>query len=193
MHGFLIVSVLLCLACFSIGEARPAAASLPHSFSTLEWALRRVLRDITCTELTPSELKEQFRNNVNITQDVKGMLKKIDIQEEAEGCKRVRPLYFLDFRKGIHPNCTSHSLPRLRLIESKTPVFPPYYMDWECTESYSNEVEVGGLQFQVRNYELLQQTNDCPQGTAEWRYIEGAISHPLSVTEKCKCTRPGHT
>lgn len=182
MRGFLIVSVL-CLACFSIGQARPASA-WPRSFSTLERSLRQVLQEITCTELTAAELKEQFRSNMNITQDVKGMLKKIDIQEETEDCNRVRPLYFLDFRKGIHPNCTGHSLPRLRLIESRTPVFPPYYMDWECSTGYSDEVR-----FQVRNYELLQRTNDCPQGTEEWRYIEGATSHPLSVTEQCKCTR----
>lgn len=183
MRGFFIVSAL-CLACLGcIGEARPASAS--RSFSTLEGALRRVLREITCTKLTASELKEQFRSNMNITQDVKGMLKKIDIQEETEDCNRVRPLYFLDFRKGIHPNCTSYSLPRLRLIESRTPVFPPYYMDWECSEGYSDEVR-----FQARNYELLQRTNDCPQGTEEWRYIEGAT---MSVTEQCKCTRRGHT
>lgn len=184
MHGYLILSVLF-LACFSISEARPTDSL--GSFTTLEWALRRVLREITCVELTASELKEQFRNNMNITQDVKGMLKKIDIQDETESCKR-RPLYFLDFRKGIHPNCTSHSLPRLRLIESQTPVFPSYYMDWECSEGYSEEV-----QFPVRNYELLERTNDCSQGTAEWRYIEGATSHPLLVTEQCKCTRRGHT
>lgn len=187
MRGFLIATVLYlaCFSSFSITEARPAVNSW-RSFTRLEWALRQVLQEITCTELTASELKEQFRNNLNISQDVKGMLKKIDIQEQ-EGCKRIRPLYFLDFRRGIHPNCSSRSLPRLRLIPSKTPVFPPYYMDWECGNGGY------GQQVPIRNYELLERTNDCSQGTAEWRYIEAATSHPLTVTERCKCTQHGHT
>lgn len=172
------MGVLCLVLLISFRTAQPLPLTRPSTFTTLEWALRRVLQEITCRELTALELKQQFRNNNNISFDVQVMLKKIDIQDQ-EDCKRARPLYFLDYRRGIHPNCTSHSLPRLQLIESVTPVFPAYYMDWECGGDCSEET------FQVRNYELLQRTNQCTQGTADWTSIEAATSHRLNVTRRC--------
>ena len=162
---------------FHAAQPRPTTNTKYSSFNTLEWALRRVLHEITCQELTDSQLKRQFFFHSNVTLNVLGLLNNISIQEQ-EGCREVRPLYFLDFRNR-NSNCTNYALPRLRLIESATPVFPPYYMDWECGRECSEVVE------EVRNYELLQRTNSCSGGTADWTTIEAARSHPLRLTREC--------
>ena len=166
--------------CFHTAQPRPTTTTKYSSFTTLEWALRRVLHEITCQELTESQLKHQFINNKNISLNVLGLLKNMSIQEQ-EGCREIRRPYFLDFRNDTL-NCTIHcdsALPRLRLIESATPVFPAYYMDWECGPDCIEEV------WEITTYELLQRTNSCSDGTADWTGISAAQSHPLTVTGRC--------
>ena len=164
--------------CFHTVQPRPTTTTKYSSFTTLEWALRRVLDEITCQELTESQLKHEFMSNSLITLNVMGLLNNISIQEQ-EGCREIRQLYFLDYRGGLVSNCTNPYLPRLRLIESATPVFPAYYMDWDCGQDCSESVE-GNI-----NYELLQRTNSCSEGTADWTGIEATRSHPLTVTRAC--------
>ena len=159
--------------------ARPTVR--PKTLNLLENALRSVWQELVCRELNTTELNDLFLTNTNISTDVQDRLKSIEIQED---CKVFRPVYYLDFRKSIHPSCANFSLPRIRSIKSEVPVFPAYYMDWECSGPCTAEYTP-----RVRNYELLQRTNDCKNGTEEWIYIEAGRSHPLTGARNCKRVR----
>ena len=190
-------SLLLIISSHNASEARPATASVrggggksavesrAESFAFLELALQRVLREIACQELTAAELETQFRINSTVTREVKAILKHIDLPVQDGGDTRrpeppTQQLHFLDFRgSGSHPNCAAGALPRLRLIESAAPVFPAYYMEWACGDGCASVYE------NVANYELLQRTGTCCDGTADWTTVEATLTHPLRVSKTC--------
>ena len=197
-------TILLFLSFTSTLDARPATAGQPggkssSNFALLELALRQVLREIACQELTAAELERQFRSpNSTITRDVKAILKSIDLPAHG-GCNGLAPckhsastsaeqssgkLHFLDFRRSVNDrDCVASALPRLRLIESAVPVFPAYYMDWECGDGCrSNYTD-------VNNYELLQKTGTCCDGTADWATVEATHTYPLKVFRTCTVNR----
>ena len=201
--GVFLCSFLLIFAFTTSVEARPTAVQPGRKssadFALLEHALRQVLREIACQELTTGELETQFRSrNSSITRDVKAMLKSIDVPAQADdadgiACKRCATadppssagqLHFLDFRRSVSDrDCFAGALPRLRLIESAVPVFPAYYMDWECGDGCR------GNYTDVANYELLQKTGTCCDGTADWTPVEAAHTYPLKVSRNCFANR----
>ena len=195
-----ICSLILTISSHTTAEARPAVrmstttrAESALAFTELELALHRVLRQIACRELTAAELGTQFLTNSSVTREVKAILKSIDLPSDyGDGVPFKRPcataeppteqLYFLDFRSASDPECVAGSLPRLRLIDSAVPVFPAYYMDWECGYGCSSNYT------KVANYELLQKTGTCCDGTADWTTVEATYTYPLTVSRACTST-----
>ena len=189
MHIFLSVSLCLCvIGCYQLGETKPFVRNEKTvSFAYLEKALRRVLEEITCRELTTEELEYKYHFDSNVTSNGRMNLKSIVIPDQEDAWK----LHYLDLRRdGGDPNCVKKALPRLRMIEgriptSKVPVFPAYYMDWECSEDCVENIR------NEDNYELLQRTDSCSDGVRDWDTIQAPTDYPLSVTRKCIC-RSGH-
>ena len=185
MRFFLVIGFVLVVVFTSSHtvEARPNAGvrAMAASYPSLEQALRRLLKEVTCRELTEAELEHDFLRNSSrfITYNVRRLLKSISLAESDNCQQRARQLHFLDYRGAT--NC-SEALPALRLIHSTTPVFPAYYMEWECGAGCTERRR------RVRNYELLQRVNTCSDGTADWTDIEASASHPLDVIEMCVST-----
>ena len=196
----LLLVLLLLVASHASVVARPFAlgggggkSRAESSFAFLELALRQALREIACEELTASELEGQFIRNSTVSRNVKALLKHIDLPVDRDdlpalcggsngdgsGCGG-QSLHFLDFRdSGSDTACVASALPRLRLIESPVPVFPAYYMDWECGTGCVGEDQL------VTNYELLQRTRTCCDGTADWVTTEAGSTLPLTVARTC--------
>ena len=163
-----------------------SSESQTESFAFLELALRRVLSEISCEELTAEELETQFRTNSTVTRNVRAILKHIDLPTRSyDGAgsgdgDSSEKLHFLDYRLGVSDtDCMAGALPRLRVIESAVPVFPAYYMEWECGEGCMASSE------DVTNYELLRKTGTCCDGTADWTTFEAGCTHPLNVVRTC--------
>lgn len=168
-------------------EARPTpsvttyggdAGRQEDSLTLLELSLRRVLNEISCQQLNDEQLENKF--NSTAATPMRPLLKHISLPSRDGG---VVKLHFLDYRlSGSQPNCASAALPRLRLIPSAMPVFPAYYMDWECKND-SSQPPVEKL---IENYDLLQKTGTCStDGTAKWTVIDGSVCCPLKVVRTC--------
>lgn len=188
MRLCLVLSVLFVAVALSFrtAETRPNSGprQIVESYPSLEQALRRLLKEVTCRELNASELNIQFTNNGSIPFSVRKLVKSIDIplyteQDRPTGCyERIEhPIHFLDYRQ--QSNDCSRALPALRLIDSTTQVFPAYYMDWECGTGCTEQRRC------INNYVLLQRTDTCSDGTADWRTIDASEGPPLNVIEGC--------